>query len=81
MTTSLSFVICFHVALSDVASGTPPPFVMSMWLALIHLVTWRCLAGVVMGVGDGCGWRREETMFGPLWAVTKGGGGDVHGWW
>ncbi|KIK04080.1 hypothetical protein K443DRAFT_4896 [Laccaria amethystina LaAM-08-1] len=50
---------------------------MSMWPALIHLVTWHCLAGVVVGVGDGCGWRREETMFGPLWAVTKGGGESV----
>jgi hypothetical protein len=54
-----------------------------MWLALIHLVTWHCLAVVVVGMGNGCGWRREGMMFGPSWAVTKGGGGDVQvggGW-
>jgi hypothetical protein len=60
-------------------------FVASMWPALIHLVTWCCdviLAVVVMGMGDGCGWRPLVTvMFSPSWAVTKGGGGDKHGWW
>jgi hypothetical protein len=54
----------------------PHAFVASMWPALVHLVTWRCdvvLAVVVVGVGDGCGWRPLVTVtFSPSWAVTKG---------
>ena len=55
----LSFIVGCHVTLGDMAPGTP--VVVLMWPALVHLVT---LFLVVVGGGDGCGWR-------PLMMVRK----------
>jgi hypothetical protein len=59
MTTSLSFIIHFHVALGDMSPGNPHPFVASMWSSLVYWVTWCCLPVVVVGVGGS-----HEGLFG-----------------
>jgi hypothetical protein len=48
---------CRSSVISTSLLEPPPPFVASMWLALVHMVTWRCVGVVVVGVGDGCGWQ------------------------
>jgi hypothetical protein len=62
MSTSLSFVVHFHLALGDMAPGNPHPFVASRWPVLVHLVTWHCLDVVVVGMGDGCGWWSRRAV-------------------
>jgi hypothetical protein len=60
-TTSLPFVVHFHIALGDMAPENPT-LLSRRWPALVHLVTWRCLAVVVVGVGDGCGWQSQRAV-------------------
>jgi hypothetical protein len=65
----LSFVSTSHSVTWHLET---PAFIMLMWLALVHLVTWCCLAVVVMCVGDGCGWRPLVTV-----SLDRMGGVDV----